>query len=612
METKQKTHWLAGTLFVMFFGVAVWLIATAVWEARMWNNLTFDEIVNQLATSMEGTGAGMIRDYLRCCVVPGVLALAAALCVVVFGLRRRDWGKGFRVGAALSGAVTLGMLVYAFVMLDVGGYLLASNQSSDYIQEHYVDPDQVQLTFPEKKKNLVYIWLESMESTFAEEDQGGEFPRCPIPELVALGEENLSFTGDRGGVNGGYVPVGTTWTAGALFAQTTGLPLKIPIDANAMDTQKNFFPGITALGDILAENGYQQGFLIGSDATFGGRRNFFTQHGDYEIWDYPYSLETGQLPQDYGVFWGYEDEKLFAFAKEHLTEMAATGQPFNLSLLTVDTHFPDGYVCQNCREEFGADQYSNVMACSSRQVAEFVAWIQAQPFYEDTVIILSGDHVTMDADYCKDIPRDYTRRVYTTIINSDTPVADPTRYRSYTTLDNFPTTLAALGVTIQGNRLGLGVNLFSSEDTLLEQTSFEELNRQLRAQSDFMAEKSGLSKALYQLPETFAGVDTNPQVTFREDEITFAVSGLEEIEQDFTKVELFVDVERGGNRTTAWYEEAKKQPDGSYTVTMPVEALEGSETFLLLVNATTESGRIQVDSEYRCDRTAQTVARQTG
>lgn len=158
----------------------------------------------------------------------------------------------------------------------------------------------------------------------------------------------------------------------------------------------------------------------------------------------------------------------------------------------------------------------------------------------------------------------------------------------------------------------MGVNLFSSEDTLLEQTSFEELNRQLRAQSDFMAEKSGLSKALYQLPETFAGVDTNPQVTFREDEITFAVSGLEEIEQDFTKVELFVDVERGGNRTTAWYEEAKKQPDGSYTVTMPVEALEGSETFLLLVNATTESGRIQVDSEYRCDRTAQTVARQTG
>lgn len=612
METKQKTHWLAGTLFVVLFGVAVWLIATAIWEARMWNNLTFDEIVNQLATSMEGTGAGMIQDYLRCCVVPGVLALAAALCVVAFGLRRRDWGKGLRVGAALSGVVTLGMLVYAFVVLDVGGYLLASNQSSDYIQEHYVDPDQVQLTFPEKKKNLIYIWLESMESTFAEEDQGGAFPRCPIPELVALGEENLSFTGDRGGVNGGYALVGATWTAGALFAQTTGLPLKIPIDANDMDTQKNFFPGITALGDILAENGYQQGFLIGSDATFGGRRNFFTQHGDYEIWDYPYSLETGQLPQDYGVFWGYEDEKLFAFAKEHLTEMAATGQPFHLSLLTVDTHFPDGYVCQNCREEFGADQYSNVMACSSRQVAEFVAWIQAQPFYEDTVIILSGDHVTMDADYCKDIPRDYTRRVYTTIINSDTPVTDPTRYRSYSTMDNFPTTLAALGVTIQGNRLGLGVNLFSGEDTLLEQTGFQELNRQLRAQSDFMEEKSGLSKALYELPETFAGVDTNPQVTFREEEIAFAVSGLEKIEKDFTKVEIFVDVERGGTRTTTWYKEAEKQPDGSYTVTMPLEALEGGETFFLQVNAITERGRIPVGAQYRCDRTAQTVARQTG
>ncbi len=40
--------------------------------------------------------------------------------------------------------------------------------------------------------------------------------------------------------------------------------------------------------------------------------------------------------------------------------------------------------------------------------------------------------------------------------------------RTYTTFDNFPTTLAAMGVTIEGNRLGLGTNLFSSEQTLSE------------------------------------------------------------------------------------------------------------------------------------------------
>lgn len=34
---------------------------------------------------------------------------------------------------------------------------------------------------------------------------------------------------------------GTTWTMGAMFAQTSGLPLNISIDSNGMDTQDSFF-----------------------------------------------------------------------------------------------------------------------------------------------------------------------------------------------------------------------------------------------------------------------------------------------------------------------------------------------------------------------------------
>lgn len=41
-------------------------------------------------------------------------------------------------------------------------------------------------------------------------------------------------------------------------------------------------------------------------------------------------------------------------------------------MLTVDTHFTDGYVCELCQNQYD-EQYSNVIACSSRQVSEF--WI---------------------------------------------------------------------------------------------------------------------------------------------------------------------------------------------------------------------------------------------
>ena len=66
---------------------------------------------------------------------------------------------------------------------------------------------------------------------------------------------------------------------GAMFAHTSGLPLNISIHGNDMDTQEHFFPGITTLGDILSEAGYSQTLMIGSEATFGGRRLYFTEHG---------------------------------------------------------------------------------------------------------------------------------------------------------------------------------------------------------------------------------------------------------------------------------------------------------------------------------------------
>ena len=45
------------------------------------------------------------------------------------------------------------------------------------------------------------------------------------------------------------------------------------------------------------------------------------------------------LPEDYRVWWGYEDERLFQNAKNKLMELSAQEEPFNLTLLTVDTHF---------------------------------------------------------------------------------------------------------------------------------------------------------------------------------------------------------------------------------------------------------------------------------
>ena len=109
-----------------------------------------------------------------------------------------------------------------------------------------------------------------------------------------------------------------------------------------------------------------------------------------------------------------------------------------------------------------------------------------QDFYENTTIILVGDHLTMDKSYIERTNADrFDRRTYLAVIHPADGCEESGRKRVYTTLDLFPTTLAALGVQIEGNRLGLGVNLFSDEPTLVEQMGLEKLNEELRKKSDF-------------------------------------------------------------------------------------------------------------------------------
>ena len=67
------------------------------------------------------------------------------------------------------------------------------------------------------------------------------------------------------------------------------------------------------------------------------------------------------------------------------------------------------------------------------------------------------------------------RTVYNAFINSRVEPIN-SKNRQFNTLDMFPTTLASLGVTIEGNKLGLGTNLFSSEKTLTEKFGHEYIN----------------------------------------------------------------------------------------------------------------------------------------
>lgn len=487
-------YWVGEILTVFIAGLSVFLALSVRWMFATWTNLSMDELVYHLTAPLDGTNTDMIWDYVRVCAVPTILVIFF-LILILIAWRKKEKVHLFRGIinlVALVGIIV--MLGYTWTELGVGDYLKDQNTESKFIEDEYVDPTDVEVVFPEQKRNLIYIFLESMETTYSDVDDGGAFDENVIPELTEIAQTNEDFSGADPKLNGGYSLAGTTWTMGAMFAQTSGLPLNISISANDMDTQDSFFPGVTTLGDILSDAGYTQTLLIGSEAQFGGRKLYFQEHGNYEMEDYSYAIENGLIPSDYKVWWGYEDQKLFEFAKEKLLQLSQGDEPFNLTMLTVDTHFEDGYVCEQCPTEYDT-QYSNVMACSSRQVGEFLKWIQQQDFYENTTIVISGDHPTMDSDYCAEIDQEgnYDRRVFTAYINAAAYAQDQ-QERTYSTFDNFPTTLAALGVQIDGDRLGLGTNLFSGTKTLLEEFGNSKVNAELKKKSEFIEKLSAMDK----------------------------------------------------------------------------------------------------------------------
>lgn len=500
MQTEEsprvRRERLTALLFLMLGNLMLCLTA---WLLSKYDQISLDQVLYQVKTSTAGANRDIMSSAVVRVGVLGVVLTGAGAFVyrLLSGAMEGRWSKrrGYaayrtsrhcqyirRHALPMAVGVFIAATALFIAKLDVFEYLNTTHTESDFISDHYADPNETALTFPEKKRNLIYIFLESMEVTYTDPSVGGKIQSNYIPELTALAQENVSFS-HTSGLGGAQSFHGTTWTAAAMVAQTAGIVVKVPLTADTYGGEDEYIPGVVSIGEILERQGYNQTLILGSDADFAGRDSYFSEHGGYDILDINALKETGRLPEDYREWWGFEDEKLFGFAREELTRLAAEDEPFNLTLLTADTHFPDGYVCRLCGNEH-EEQYANVLACSSRQVYQFIEWIKEQPFYENTTIMICGDHLTMDPAFLEEIDENYVRTVYNCIINAATEPVQ-TGNRQFAVFDMFPTTLAAMGVQIEGDRLGLGTNLFSDQKTLTEQYGFAALDEELQKNSDF-------------------------------------------------------------------------------------------------------------------------------
>ena len=355
---------------------------------------------------------------------------------------------------------------------------VAIPEHSDFYLREYVNPDSVDIVFKEKK-NLILVFLESMESNFQDSINGGNLSENFIPEITKYIKEEQSF------IPGGKQVSGTGWTIADAVAKTCGIPLFFPPSiSNSFASLDSFLPGATCMTDILEKNGYSIVVSQGSNVKFASMEGFLKTHNVSQYFDMMSYMNDPRVMRDSLSHWGVKDMMHYALVKEHIDRLAKNSQPWMVWFFTIDTHTP-GYLDSRCASDSMTSSKNELalsIRCASRQIDEFLKWAKSQVWFDKTTIVVVGDHAMMAAPEIvgfKD--SDITHYWLDFFVNSAKTTEN--YRRQFTSMDMFPTILESIGAGIPEGALGLGRSLYSNSPTLLEKYGLDSLNRALGKRS---------------------------------------------------------------------------------------------------------------------------------
>lgn len=350
---------------------------------------------------------------------------------------------------------------------------------SEFYQREYVDPDTVKIDF-KKKKNLILVFLESMEYNFQDSVNGGNLSKNLIPEITGYLKTEQSF------IPGGTQVTGMGWTMADAVAKTCGIPLMFPPSiSNSFVPLVSFLPGVTCLTDILVNNDYNIIVSKGANLKFSGMNDFLNTHSVSHAFGFMEYSKDERTQGDMVSEWGVKDSLHFELIKEHLYEISKQGDPWALWFFTVNTHTPHGIVDPTCgipQDILETERLPAIITCSSRQLDNFIKWAKLQEWYDNTVIAVMGDHAMMAAPELIGFKDSNITHYWLVFFINSTKSAENYQ-RRFTSLDMFPTILEALGAEIPEGKLGLGRSLYLKSPTLIEKYGTDSLNKVLGKRS---------------------------------------------------------------------------------------------------------------------------------
>ncbi len=443
-------RWLLATF-------ALILLAIAGWIRFHFGSVSFEQIVTNLPISggAEGVGNnGLLTEALIVCLaVPIALTTLVAVGRLLWSRRRVSRPGVRRRRLALP---TVALAIALGTLLTVAGVpqYAAAMLDQRTIADYYVRPAVT--STPSHPKNLITIYLESTENTYGDTNIFGQ---NLLANLDAATESYAPY--DLGMYHTGG------WTMAGIVGTQCGIPLKSELlvvglnSNNEGEEVARYLPGATCLGDILAAQGYTNAFVGGAHSRFAGKDTYLSDHGYTQIQGLDDWLADGEDASDISA-WGLSDARMFAHAEDTVAGLRKAGRPFNLSILTLDTHDP-GAVYPSCTSD-DTIAMATALKCSGKAAAGFLDYLKDHGYLDDTVVVLMGDHLknTGDSDNFRDELNNAPNR--TIFFRAWSPDGVPFGREGADQLSVLPTTLELLGYGLPDGRAGIGVSFVGSHD----------------------------------------------------------------------------------------------------------------------------------------------------
>ncbi|MCM6843879.1 LTA synthase family protein [Latilactobacillus curvatus] len=250
----------------------------------------------------------------------------------------------------------------------------------DFMKEHYAAPN-AEYAGVAKGKNVIVIHLESFQQFLIDFKFEG---REVTPFLNSLYHDQNTL-----GFENFFHQVGQGKTSDAENMMETGV---YGLPQGSVFTTLGSDNTFQAAPSILKQNGdYTSAVFHGNVGTFWNRNNVYKNFG----YNYFFDSSYFNTDPDNVLQYGLKDKLLFGESIKYLEQLQ---QPFYTKFITVTNHFPfplpekDGDFPRATTDNTAVNNYFATAHYLDQSLEEFFNYLKASGLYDNSMIVLYGDH----------------------------------------------------------------------------------------------------------------------------------------------------------------------------------------------------------------------------